>query len=257
MQVFEIKMGDSSFIDGLLEKGIHSDVYFDDYPVRIRLKPDDWFGYVYRELWETVYLKRPGSSIVHKPDINNPNTKESEVNLRISLSEAIGFIYAATPPRLQNQIPDSIKSIESIKGLLETFLMDDSNPEKVHYHSIFKDYTHFNQFSTIWKCDNSKVKLLREAVDHGMIGVVLYSGISFGELIESEEKYVDIAMVLHIKTQRDAMKLRRFLNDHNLHIDNLCVEDNELYVLTTSSDFYCNKETQEFFKKSYKRILGG
>lgn len=121
--------------DDLLAKGFYSDALFDrcfiDVTIDIGGDADTIF---YRKLWEDTYIK-----ITHPAThINESNFTELVVS--ITLSEAIGFIYKATPPRLQYNIKDSHKDVATIIETLKTFLM---GPQSyITFTSMFYDYIH-------------------------------------------------------------------------------------------------------------------
>jgi hypothetical protein len=114
------KYKDYPVCDNLLEHGYYSDSLFDQCFIQVTVNIDDNHNApIYRKLWEDVYIKT-----------SNSITKFNETNelvVGITISEAIGFIYKATPPRFQKSIPDSHKCVDDIIKSLETFLLGDDS----------------------------------------------------------------------------------------------------------------------------------
>ena len=87
--------------------------FFDKCFIEVTVNIDDnLLAPVYRKLWEDVYIK-----------ISNSITKFNEAHelvVGITLSEAIGFIYKATPPRFQKSIPDSHRCVDDVIKSVQT-----------------------------------------------------------------------------------------------------------------------------------------
>lgn len=151
---------DTNFIDPLLSKGISDDYLFDRVFIKIRIKRTaaDIVNWFYRLLWESCYIKSTITSNVVQPD-------KDTLNVIISLSEAIAFIKAATPPLMQSRIPTAIVSVDEIIKTLNTFLCEDNKGEEQHYIDIFKSTIRLKVFDTVPMPDAKKMSKLAPSVD--------------------------------------------------------------------------------------------
>lgn len=136
------KYKDYPVCDNLLEHGYYSDSLFDQCFIQVTVNIDDNHNApIYRKLWEDVYIKISNS-------ITNFN-EANELVVGITISEAIGFIYKATPPRFQKSIPDSHKCVDDIIKSLETFLLGDDS--YIAFYSMFYEFAHLTKFDTQWQ----------------------------------------------------------------------------------------------------------
>ena len=127
--------------DDLLEKGYYSDALFDRCFIDVTIDiSDNVKGAYYRKLWEDTYIK----IAYPKTHVNESNFTELVVS--ITLSEAIGFIYKATPPRLQYNIKESHKDVATVIETLKTFLL--GNQSYITYTSMFYEYIHITPHDT-------------------------------------------------------------------------------------------------------------
>ena len=129
------------FAESLLSRSMFNDKLFDRIYFKIVISLDDPSDYLYRILWESVYLNR-SSTLSRYDDAHH------RVIVLASLSEVIGYIYGVTPPRLSHLIPDSIKSISEINNSLTQFLMDENSGHLITHHSYFKKYMRIGEFET-------------------------------------------------------------------------------------------------------------
>lgn len=121
--------------DDLLAKGFYSDALFDRCFIDVTIDVGDNVESIfYRKLWEDTYIK-----IAHPATHINPQNM-TELVVSITLSEAIGFIYRATPPRLQYNIKDSHKDIATIIETLKTFLFGEQ--AYITFTSMFYEHIH-------------------------------------------------------------------------------------------------------------------
>ena len=144
MKITKIQGGNCSYsvCDDLLEKGYYSDSVFDKAFIEVTIDiGDNWMAPIYRKYWEDVFIKIDGS----ETHLNDDN----EFVLYITISEALGFIYKATPPRFQHNIAASHKSIDDIIKSLETFLLGDES--YISFVSMFFEYVHMTEPQTQWQ----------------------------------------------------------------------------------------------------------
>lgn len=143
MKIMKIEPhGSYGICDDLLQNGFYSDALFDRYfiDITINVMYDSTEGIFYRKLWEDTYIKTMNSPT----HINKDSFDELVVS--ITLSEAIGFIYKATPPRFVPTIKDSHKDVETIINTLKSFLIEESG--RVTYDKLFFEHIHLKPFET-------------------------------------------------------------------------------------------------------------
>ena len=102
---------DNHPVNFMLAKNIFNDHFYENIIVDITIDIDKPEYFLYRKLWETVYLNRNTNFSLY--DKINKNYV-----IRISLSEALRFINEATPPILKDKIPSSTSSIINVFDLL-------------------------------------------------------------------------------------------------------------------------------------------
>lgn len=250
------------FIDGLLSKNIINDNLYDKIFFKVLIKPHDghdgdFTNLLYRKLWESTYIKT-GYSHYHE-DLN-------EIHLTITLSEVIGFIYKATPPRIKNQISDSITSIDLIFEILKQFLMDDNGGHLITYLSIFKNHIHFEPFETSWNCDVTPISLLRKHVPMGLLGYVVYSSMPFEDIISNKylgvDKVTNIQMIVNAETENQAKRLccmfNKNSNNTDLVISNIKYDEHDtynMYVMVHGVLITINDDLKEFISSSYGDLI--
>lgn len=236
-----------SFVYSVLKKGLLIDPLLEStyFEIDIKLdKKDKLIDFIYRLLWERVYLKRN--------DMSTYDPKENNVKLYISLSEAIGFIYTATPPRIEDQIPDNIKSIDSIIKLLEEFLIND-NGDLINYKSLFKNHIRFQQFETHWTYDKTRAQMLRKFNDSGIISDIELSSVSINDLYKECEDNKYITITFHCYTKKDIEDLYNELIylGNNLEICNVMRDESGSYITVISDDISPSVSLMNIINRTY------
>jgi hypothetical protein len=151
-----------TLVNHLLQKGIFNDHYFEHVMFNIIVEPDSWQDFLFRYLWESVYLRR-SSSEQSVPCYKNKITKNSDsCLLKVSLAELLEFITVATPPSLKHLIPDSTKNVKNIMDVIKEFLFKENGGQKQLYHSMFKKVLRMELFGTKKTYDVKRMDSLRE-----------------------------------------------------------------------------------------------
>ena len=262
------KYKDYPVCDNLLEHGYYSDSLFDQCFIQVSVNIDDNpLAPIYRKLWEDVYIKISNS-------ITNFN-EAHELVVGITLSEAIGFIYKATPPRFQKSISESHKSIDDIIKSLETFLLGDNS--YIAFCSMFYEFAHLTKFDTQWQ----NFDKIRAGVD--LITTLLPSGCSYGFYVyASTEQVSDLAagkdnnelyasttmMCSKIDTSfvpgvinfcKDVLfadELRPKDDSFKIKVDNVHIENGNVYVgLLMCTDATKGAGTWTYIPKPYSTII--
>lgn len=147
----------------LLKRGIHNDRVFEEYCFYMRVTVRDHIDVLYRILWEQLYLR------INR---NSRYVGHNQMVLRITLSEALAYIYDVTPPILQHKIPESIRSIEDIHTLLCGFLTDKTDINYNYQVSAFTKRIRLEPFETQWTYDTTRLLNMRCLLAHSNIPIV-------------------------------------------------------------------------------------
>lgn len=259
-------------INSMLQRGMYSDALFDRAFIDIDIQlHNDLIPAFYRLLWEDSYLRIP-----HPVTTYNDATQEFKMG--ITISEALGFIFKATPPRLQDQIVGSHKSISDIVASLKTFLMEPGN--YINYMSMFCDHVHLKSFDT--KVENFKkirdgastlMKLRMTEINS--VAYIYDSLIPFEDLFKTGYLYHNKMMLCMttngsslslITTLKRITELRglqmapdpdvTFENVTVAKVDNVVFAGNVPYILMyIEYDYGMENELREIIKESYKGII--
>lgn len=139
---------DTSFVDTLLKKKCADDIVFERYEeFAIGCIVNNPEACIYRWLFEKTYLR--------KDTMSRYIPEKNFVLLRVSLSEILQFISAATPPRLRKQVWD-LSSIADIIEALKMFLMEKSEYLQ-YYLKTFENVLRFGKFDTFWSYDSTRL----------------------------------------------------------------------------------------------------
>lgn len=237
MKVLEVSSNENlkAFCDYTLQKSIVNDYLFDNFNYKIVIKLEDMTDFLYRLLWETTYMRYTDGT---KYDIKN-----DLIYMKLSLSEALTFIKQNTPPILQKYIPESIKSVDSIKEILQQFLIDDYSGVLSYYLSRFKQHTKLCHFDTIMNYDKSRIKMLRQYFKiNGVISDILVYNKPINDIIngslDPSETDTKMHIMFHTKNRKD---LKEFL----LTIDEIQRYEGLIKVINI------NKDDEELFIETY------
>lgn len=243
-----------TLVDTLLSQGIHSDGIFENTFIKIEIEDArvaiDSLNQLYRLLWENNYIKLQSTN-------RSSDITRTWHQLVITLSEAIGFIYKATPPILQKDIPDSIRSYDNIIELLKTFLMDKKSPEYVHYLDLFFSHVRYKPFETQWnlKPQQEKANMLYEFKDR--ISPILYIIYSTADVMRmfspmTDHVYMYGMLVADKTTIDDALC---FITDYDFHVDNIHIENGLTYITIWHDQLTVDSDVCDLIKTSYKSIM--
>ena len=113
------------------------------FSVTMEKTPADLVNYMYRLLWEYVYIKMPYQSNVKE------SFTEEYFTVHFTLSEAIAFLKSSLPKNYQNAIT-SIKEIEhNLQISLAATLANEATLATATHHPLFKDTLNFKPFNTV------------------------------------------------------------------------------------------------------------
>lgn len=262
------KYKDYPVCDNLLEHGYYSDSLFDQCFIQVTVNIDDNFlAPLYRKLWEDVYIK-----------ISNSITKFNEVHelvVGLTLSEAIGFIYKATPPRFQKSIADSHKSVDDIINSLKTFLLGDDS--YIAFYSMFYEFAHLTKFETQWQ-NFDKIKAGADFIasilpDGCLYGFYVYASTEqISDLTAGADKndlYASTTLMCSKLDTSFTVEIISFCKEvlfadelgpkddsFKIKVDNIHIENGKVYVgLLMCTDSTKGAGTWTYIPKPYSRII--
>lgn len=238
---------DTVLLKYLLRKSIMNDYLLENTWFSVALKPDSVMDFMYRRLWETVYLRTKRQS--------SYDTNTGVMTLWVSLADIIQYIRSATPPRLSSSIEDSIKDIDNIVEILKQFLMGDNGGHTQFYISLFKQLTRMEPFETFWDSkmfENSltSLHLLRNTYEEYFQGTsnlvsksynVVGCFIGMTETLDdvSNEELQDdlvmsIQMLFHCKKPIEAISIIELLG--NFNVLNINTDNTGTYIMIYKSN---------------------
>lgn len=268
MRIVKIeKYNEYPICDTLLEHGYYTDSVFDECFIKVTVNIDGSpTAPIYRKLWEDIYIKIQHSITRLKND--------HVLVVGLTVSEAIGFIYKATPPRFQKNISESHKSIDDIIKSLETFLLGDES--YISFSSMFFEHAHLNVFDTQWNNFN----IIKTGAD--LVASYLERGKSFGFYVyASTHPIPDLAAgkdceigssTTMICTKLDINSTPNIINfcktalfpdelgekdaSFRMTVDNIHIENNSVYVgLNMSTNTKKGAGVWNYIPNPYSRII--
>lgn len=143
----------NEYINGSLGKKLYNDYLFEKTFFEVVIEDVDPMSYLYRKMYETVYLRRYYTETSYVPE-------NGIMEMKLSISEAIAFIKNVTPPAFQSRVEELFNSISSIEDSLKLFLVEEHS--ELDYHvGLFRKCTGLNYFETQSNYSFDRVKLLR------------------------------------------------------------------------------------------------
>lgn len=263
------------FADMLLSRGIHNDRLFESIFIPIIINQEDndtlTVRLFYRSLWSESYLRREGA--LAYPNINDYYQGDELDYYAIpegyrvvlaSVAECIQYIYQVTPPSFQKDVPDNIKSINSIMGLMHFFLLDKQEPAVKSYNvTSFASIFRMEMFDNNYQPDIKKFAFLRKQISKyneeyfgKIIGIVEASSVPVVDIVNRnvisvKEEYIQ--MSFHADTEEDIELLYDLIVDNGFSLTGVACNDLGIFVSA-----YANKITDEtalFVQTIYSQIL--
>ena len=162
----------SDIIEHLLKKNVRIEPIYHTSTFYIDIETNSIIPFITRKWWEHSYLmlSNDGEGSILNDDAHH-------MIMPLTLSEAVDYIHQITPPLLQSTIPSSIQSLNDIREILSTYLMESHGGNETLYRSKFQNmtmlYRETNQSILNEKCMKS-IQLIRDHVHDGMIAYALY-----------------------------------------------------------------------------------
>ena len=256
-----------SFINQLLEKGIFNDYVFDHYWIAITVELDEYIQFLYRYMWEDLYLHIKQSWYFTPTNLSQSATRRSVFTdnktlfVDMSLSEALQFIELATPPALKHLIPESTNSVDNVIAILKQFLMEENGGQLITYIDIFKKTMRFNYFETRWSYDLKPIEILREVGENqnGLVCAFIASTKAIEDIAKNESPYSldEFQLLFHCQNDKQ-VKLLIDLTGVD-HIDKCgCSQTSILNIKPDNcGGFYvmCYYQNQYQFSEEFRKLI--
>ena len=249
----ENQMIDKKFINHLLKKEIFNDHYFENVYFRITVSMDHYIDFLYRILWETVYLKRD------EMHLSQYNEQNQTCELCVSLSEMICFLKNAIPTNYKIPMEEALGSIQQIEDACMLLLKNQSMKSQIYFSSIFKKMLRFELFETNNTYNLERIQKLKNIVSEEnrkkiMIDVQACSFPFVKHLSHLDNVDQPYQMLVIVNTHHD--KQNKILLDHHVErdfvISNIYLHENEYYITL------CYRQKQNaFINKLIRRVYGG
>lgn len=220
----------TEFIDMLLSRKIYNDRILETVFFNMTVQLDHPAQWYWRMLWQTSYLRFRERTDTFIMDDNI-------AQLTFSVSECIGFIRAATPPKFQKRLENELTSIDAIYDMLELFLVEPGDQQK-YYHSLFSQIMRLERFEASWIPDKQKIAFVRQSYPDSIMGLVDASTKPLNEIMENlkyDQKDVYIQMTFHAKTTKDIQVLSHFMWTQDMEINNVYADQTGLYISAFSN----------------------
>lgn len=237
----------------LLRNGIRSEAVYNNQMIRVVLELDqpkkDYVDMFYRMFWEDNYLNLDPKN---RSAIHYLSESDKYIfDMRITVGEALDFIWDATPPLLRDQIPDNTKTIDQIIGLLKTFLMEE-DPQKITFEGIFRKYSKFDQYQKGYSFQTKldRLRLIRDKVPTGAVTNIIYATTSISDIINGNRtRAVYLIHCNNTSEIQEVVKIVMGLDDYQI-----------LDVLKSMSGFYLllsatSNTLKDIVKRSYSPFL--
>ena len=275
MKITKIDCPHNEFIDLSLSKGIINDFAYDDTIFTIHIEDVEPIDFLYRRMYEELYLKRDCCYTCSKIPENG------KMELRISLSEAIAFIKSALPPVFKPREKEAYESINDVKETLLALL--DGGDSQYEYMTLFKKCLGLNYFETKTEYNRERMQLLRQFESTAPVVDVIVSPLSSEELYEGIEgdeledyegslyreiTGVNLHFMFNCMRKSELELIYKIIKEADYYYLNKCCQVHilnifheefggyyvEMYIENFDSEI-C-KTLYEIYQKSYKKILG-
>ena len=246
----------SPMLDEILTKNIGNDVLFENTFFKIVIDYASPVDYLYRKLWETVYLRRKTNRIC----TTDPNS--GMYVLQMSIGEAMTYIREVTPPVFRSQLEEQFVSIDVIHDMLTHYLIEESGQSEYHI-SVFRKVMGLQPFETQTQYDFKRTHALRQFNPTSRIIVdVEASDIPVTDIVNDSNGYdptYDNSLcqcMLSCLSPNDITQVIRILDHFSVSILNVfSTKDKMVYV-----EFMCDDITHfnaliELIKLSYEKII--
>lgn len=277
MRVIDIHPPKSKWINLCLEKGMMNDQLYETNYFVLELEDIEPIEFLYRRMFETRYLRRKHYNVTPIPE-------NGKTHLQISISEAISFVKAATPPIFQDKVKELYNSLESLSNSLKLYLMEE-NAELEFHLSLFKRHIGLNQFETVYDYDFNRTNLLRKNIPISYMPITdfmvfnadindIYNGDILGDTHEDEDGSVlreatgvNVHLMYNCIKKKDLEFVYAILNDvetrfsywpTEIHILNIFHTEFGGYFVEIYVEDYDSgvcESLESIFKSTYKKIL--
>ena len=245
----------NDIIHHLLKKDIKNDKVLESCYFDIVIKNINPLHYLYRKLWEGMYLRR-GCTATSKYV-----SQDDSYIIKISLAEAIEYINMVTPPLFRSRAKEQVVSVDSIHDMLCHYLMDEN--DQLSYHlSVFEKCMSIRVFETNNTYNTERINILKQYKQSGIIVDVEACSCPFNEIYTGEfnnqhHVHPQVQLMLYCRTSNDIDKAVRMINN-DWYVLNIFIDDNHNCFIDCFTYIYypgINEELQQTIIDTYKPIF--
>ena len=174
----------SKMRDVVLSKGLRIEKYYSGIAFKITMKCESILQPILRMWWEENKLYNTKKSYIS-------NVDKHEFRMYMSLGEALDYIYTVTPPLLQSEIPESTKTLESIRQVLTTYLTEKHGGLEKFYLSKFQEMSMLYREQDVTALTSDillRVNSICDKVTEGTIAYIIHSNKTIQQLTIEEDK---------------------------------------------------------------------
>ena len=126
----------SDIIEHLLKKNVRIEPIYHTTTFYIDIETKSIIPFITRKWWEHSYLmlSNDGEGSILNGDAHH-------MSMSLTPSEAVDYIHQITPPLLRSAIPSSIQSLNDIREILSTYLMESHGGNETLYRSKVQNMT--------------------------------------------------------------------------------------------------------------------
>lgn len=236
-----------NIINRSLKNGLFGDDYINDnsfifFKVQFENRKD-YESFLYRRLWECIYLKSSEYSYILDND-------KGIAILKISLSEALNlFRSSLLPPILKKKLGEYTESIDHIITVLNDIFFDELTWER--NTGQFKKLISFNPFEHVSNYNMNRTNKIISICNLSSICDVIASNVNISQIINGCDD--DISMVCVITT-KDIRSLCYAL-DNSINVTSLIVNPTTGYSVKCVIDkFNHNPYIINLIKNTYEKL---
>ena len=238
------------FVNILLERHQPNNFVFDNTVIELEIEGLFPTQMIKRRFWEQTMLKRINLSIISPFPGSYPHEGSNLVYM--SISEAILYINLVTPPIMKKRVDAALTSIDAIESMLKMYLMEYDSSQYDYNMSIFSSMMSFNENSTEWNYDNSRLEKMHQIhPDRSIVGLVDCIDANISQALKGE---VDarVQCTLEAKGRKGSELLQHLIADKTIRVVNVNIEGDIIRVIAYTSMIRSCKQLRSFLRLMHK-----
>ena len=259
MKIIEVLGGvkSSMFNDDIISRTLSHSKFGDDFinnhsfiSVKIKLEDDkDYCAFLFRRLWECVYLKATQYSYILDSD------EGVCAIIKMSLSESIRIIDSLTPPVLKSKLQEFTQSVDHITTVLNDFLFDPKAGE--YYRDAFIKSIDMYEFPYTSNYDDRRIERLMSITGNVEACDVIASSVSINNMINEDTDWANIAATITFVINTQNVRSLCAAMNSNYHITSVVSNAYGVKVRCVNNSFGSNDDyILNIIKNTYKDIMG-